>query len=124
MWIWVGLARKEDFQYITYYCPHCYTLNGARQVGDDGIETDRGLDGLSPRALQLTGMSPVEGGSTHRVVNSAGQSPAASISASGVPLSSPEDPIVEAFVSETEAEESVGDLKAGNIRQTESLQLS
>jgi len=69
-------------------------------------------------------MSPVEGGSTHRVVNSAGQSPAASISASGVPLSSPEDPIVEAIGSETEAEESVGDLKAGNIRQTESLQLS
>ncbi|CAK9882827.1 unnamed protein product, partial [Sphagnum jensenii] len=119
-----GLARKEDFQYITYYCPHCYTLNGARQVGDDGIETDRGLDGLSPIPLQLTGMSPVEGGSTHRVVNSAGQSPAASISASGVPLSSPEDPIVEAIGSETEAEESVGDLKAGNIRQTESLQLS
>lgn len=23
-----GLARKEDFPYITYYCPHCHALNG------------------------------------------------------------------------------------------------
>lgn len=22
-----GLARKEDFSYITYYCPHCGALN-------------------------------------------------------------------------------------------------
>ena len=22
-----GLARKEDFPYITYYCPHCRALN-------------------------------------------------------------------------------------------------
>lgn len=24
---WAGLARKEDFEYITYYCPHCNALN-------------------------------------------------------------------------------------------------
>ncbi|XP_077253229.1 uncharacterized protein At2g24330-like [Tasmannia lanceolata] len=24
-----GLARKEDFAYITYYCPHCHALNGS-----------------------------------------------------------------------------------------------
>lgn len=25
-----GLARKEDFPYITYYCPHCNALNGSK----------------------------------------------------------------------------------------------
>lgn len=29
-----GLARKEDFQYIAYYCPHCQSLNGSRQLGE------------------------------------------------------------------------------------------
>ncbi|KAJ6815653.1 uncharacterized protein M6B38_133560 [Iris pallida] len=31
-----GLARKEDFPYITYYCPHCRALNGSRQSDDHG----------------------------------------------------------------------------------------
>ncbi|XP_075641827.1 uncharacterized protein At2g24330 [Castanea sativa] len=26
-----GLARKEDFPYITYYCPHCHALNRPNQ---------------------------------------------------------------------------------------------
>ncbi|PKA65175.1 Uncharacterized protein AXF42_Ash013296 [Apostasia shenzhenica] len=26
-----GLARKEDFSYVTYYCPHCHALNGSQQ---------------------------------------------------------------------------------------------
>ncbi|KAG8636488.1 uncharacterized protein At2g24330 [Manihot esculenta] len=29
-----GLARKEDFPYITYYCPHCHTLNQPKQSED------------------------------------------------------------------------------------------
>lgn len=29
-----GLARKEDFPYITYYCPHCHALNRPRQLDD------------------------------------------------------------------------------------------
>lgn len=29
-----GLARKEDFPYITYYCPHCHALNRPKQVED------------------------------------------------------------------------------------------
>ena len=28
------MARKEDFPYITYYCPHCHALNGSHQSGD------------------------------------------------------------------------------------------
>ncbi|XVF35766.1 hypothetical protein REPUB_Repub18cG0174300 [Reevesia pubescens] len=27
-----GLARKEDFPYITYYCPHCHALNRQKQL--------------------------------------------------------------------------------------------
>lgn len=27
-----GLARKEDFPYITYYCPHCHALNKSQQL--------------------------------------------------------------------------------------------
>ncbi|EOY29122.1 Uncharacterized protein TCM_036765 isoform 2 [Theobroma cacao] len=27
----MGLARKEDFPYITYYCPHCHALNRPKQ---------------------------------------------------------------------------------------------
>lgn len=29
-----GLARKEDFPYITYYCPHCNALNRPKQADD------------------------------------------------------------------------------------------
>ncbi|KAK9093510.1 hypothetical protein Syun_028421 [Stephania yunnanensis] len=27
-----GLARKEDFPFITYYCPHCHALNRSQQL--------------------------------------------------------------------------------------------
>jgi hypothetical protein len=26
-----GLARKEDYPHITYYCPHCHALNTSKQ---------------------------------------------------------------------------------------------
>ncbi|GFP79928.1 uncharacterized protein at2g24330 [Phtheirospermum japonicum] len=29
-----GLARKEDFPYVTYYCPHCSALNRPKQSDD------------------------------------------------------------------------------------------
>ncbi|KAL2487652.1 hypothetical protein Fot_40944 [Forsythia ovata] len=29
-----GLARKEDFPYITYYCPHCNALNRPKHVDE------------------------------------------------------------------------------------------
>ncbi|XP_010251470.1 PREDICTED: uncharacterized protein At2g24330-like [Nelumbo nucifera] len=31
-----GLARKEDFAYITYYCPHCHALNRSGQLIEHG----------------------------------------------------------------------------------------
>ncbi|KAG6411191.1 hypothetical protein SASPL_129269 [Salvia splendens] len=30
----VGLARKEEFSYITYYCPHCNALNRQKEADD------------------------------------------------------------------------------------------
>lgn len=39
-----GLARKEDYQYITYFCPHCHSLNGSRQLGERG-EGSSSLEG-------------------------------------------------------------------------------
>lgn len=27
----VGLVKKEDFPFITYYCPHCHALNRSNQ---------------------------------------------------------------------------------------------
>ncbi|KAH7422514.1 hypothetical protein KP509_12G011200 [Ceratopteris richardii] len=30
-----GLARKEDFQYIAYYCRHCHCLNQSRQLEEN-----------------------------------------------------------------------------------------
>ncbi|MQM16142.1 hypothetical protein Taro_049100 [Colocasia esculenta] len=34
-----GLARKEDFPYITYFCPHCHALNVSRQAADSGFNS-------------------------------------------------------------------------------------
>ncbi|KAJ4958996.1 hypothetical protein NE237_026107 [Protea cynaroides] len=34
-----GLARKEDFPYITYYCPHCHALNRSRQLEEHAINS-------------------------------------------------------------------------------------
>ncbi|OIW03064.1 hypothetical protein TanjilG_19344 [Lupinus angustifolius] len=32
-----GLARKEDFTFISYYCPHCHALNKPKQFGEHSI---------------------------------------------------------------------------------------
>ncbi|PIN05925.1 putative membrane protein [Handroanthus impetiginosus] len=32
-----GLARKEDFPYVTYYCPHCHALNRQKQQHDERV---------------------------------------------------------------------------------------
>ncbi|KAK1278171.1 hypothetical protein QJS04_geneDACA007278 [Acorus gramineus] len=43
-----GLARKEDFPYITYYCPHCHALNGRRQTQDPDLGLN--IDSVSSTA--------------------------------------------------------------------------
>ncbi|XP_074575380.1 uncharacterized protein At2g24330-like [Curcuma longa] len=39
-----GLAKKEDFPYITYYCPHCHGLNGQRHQEEHEMSIDSGKD--------------------------------------------------------------------------------
>ncbi|KAK3229035.1 hypothetical protein Dsin_000916 [Dipteronia sinensis] len=45
-----GLARKEDFLYITYYCPHCHALNAPKQ----SEEHVAGPNSSSPTVKSLT----------------------------------------------------------------------
>lgn len=50
-----GLAKKEDYQYIQYYCPHCRTLNGTRPAGD-GLQLNDDVGEEQAKAV-----SPIEG---------------------------------------------------------------
>ena len=49
----VGLVKKEDFAFITYYCPHCRALNRSNQseeqVSGQGSPSDGGSIG-APRS--------------------------------------------------------------------------
>ncbi|XP_072963150.1 uncharacterized protein At2g24330-like [Typha angustifolia] len=40
-----GLAKKEDFPYITYYCPHCHVLNTSKPSGerDSGVSSGKAI---------------------------------------------------------------------------------
>ncbi|KAJ0966822.1 hypothetical protein J5N97_023739 [Dioscorea zingiberensis] len=42
-----GLARKEDFPYMTYYCPHCHALNVSR-LQQDGRESSSSSGRTTP----------------------------------------------------------------------------
>ncbi|EHA8589204.1 hypothetical protein COCNU_scaffold008549G000010 [Cocos nucifera] len=55
-----GLARKEDFAYITYYCPHCGALNGSRQPEEHEISSSSG---------KSTPTSPIDGSSGNYKAN-------------------------------------------------------
>ncbi|URD73680.1 putative integral membrane metal-binding protein (DUF2296) [Musa troglodytarum] len=39
-----GLAKKEDFSYITYYCPHCHGLNASRRSEEQETGLSSGKD--------------------------------------------------------------------------------
>ncbi|XP_062227109.1 uncharacterized protein At2g24330-like [Phragmites australis] len=45
-----GLARKEDFAFITYYCPHCNALNGSRQHEGHDMVSNSGKESPSSRS--------------------------------------------------------------------------
>lgn len=51
-----GLARKEDFQYIAYYCPHCQSLNGSRQLGESSADGSSSL-ATTPRASAVQALN-------------------------------------------------------------------
>ncbi|XP_010429409.1 PREDICTED: uncharacterized protein At2g24330-like [Camelina sativa] len=48
-----GLARKEDFQYITYYCPHCRALNKPKHSEEHSLKAPAdALPILSPKPVE------------------------------------------------------------------------
>lgn len=51
-----GLARKEDFQYVAYYCPHCHALNESQQLGESAADGSNSL-AATPRAAGLQGLN-------------------------------------------------------------------
>ena len=56
MYFLSGLARKEDFQYITYHCPHCHILNGSNQLGEADITSSLAM---TPRVSGVQSRIPL-----------------------------------------------------------------
>lgn len=52
-----GLSRKEDFAFITYYCPHCNALNGSRQHDDQELISNSGKESPSPHSDGSVGLN-------------------------------------------------------------------
>eukprot|EP00250_Pteridium_aquilinum_P034836 c8185_g1_i1 orf=443-1612(-) len=52
-----GLSKKEEFQFVTYYCPHCNFLNGPQQQ----TENEGGNNSLEP-IVKDGGLQSVESG--------------------------------------------------------------
>lgn len=48
-----GLAMKEDYPYITYYCPHCNALNRPKQV--EGHASDSNSPNMVTSAPDVSG---------------------------------------------------------------------
>ncbi|BBN01819.1 endoplasmic reticulum junction formation protein lunapark [Marchantia polymorpha subsp. ruderalis] len=91
-----GLAKKEDYQYITYYCPHCHALNKSNQleVASEGVNSPGGSE------------TPSQAGSIEEVFSSCGPSlgpslpePNSSSEASHLARSNPNKALNEEIVS-------------------------
>ncbi|KAI7747322.1 hypothetical protein M8C21_021718 [Ambrosia artemisiifolia] len=65
-----GLARKEEFPFITYYCPHCHALNQPRNLSPSSPDTST-LDATSPT---------IEGASPHLITQDSGSMKTSTIS--------------------------------------------
>jgi len=52
-----GLARKEDFAFVTYYCPHCNALNGSRQHDDHELVPDSGKESPDSQSGGIIGQA-------------------------------------------------------------------
>ncbi|XP_047945271.1 uncharacterized protein At2g24330-like [Salvia hispanica] len=84
-----GLARKEDYPFVTYYCPHCQALNQPRHSEHgSGLTTrttsgltTRTTSGLTTRSTSPTAASPVK--EEADVVPNAGGSVGGTVATSG-----------------------------------------
>lgn len=84
-----GLARREEFPYITYYCPHCHALNRPKQS-----EEERVSGSSTPKLGRVSGSStpnlgPVSGSSTPNLGSLRTDNASGSASDSGVTTNSP-----------------------------------
>ncbi|XP_047951767.1 uncharacterized protein At2g24330-like [Salvia hispanica] len=70
-----GLVRKEEFPYITYYCPHCNALNRPKQADDHLSGTSSPV--LTSKASVLSEAAPSEGGSVADKASQSSTPPAA-----------------------------------------------
>ncbi|KAG5537722.1 hypothetical protein RHGRI_024992 [Rhododendron griersonianum] len=48
-----GLARKEDFPHIVYYCPHCNALNRSKHLGASGSNSPSMSPEVAKSSTQL-----------------------------------------------------------------------
>lgn len=92
-----GLARKEDFPYITYYCPHCQALNRPKQ-SDERVSGSTTPNSGSVRGGESTNvLKPASGSASESVVTS-------NISTRAVPEKNEEETEVAADLAGQEAD--------------------
>ncbi|XP_015168256.1 LOW QUALITY PROTEIN: uncharacterized protein At2g24330-like [Solanum tuberosum] len=72
-----GLARKEDFPYITYYCPHCHALNRPKQLDDRVSGTSTPNLGSTTSLADVDSVKQVGGSTPDKIPASASGSPVA-----------------------------------------------
>ncbi|KAF3579395.1 hypothetical protein DY000_02034314 [Brassica cretica] len=52
-----GLCRKEDFEYTTYYCPHCRALNKPKHSGEQSLVPSANTVSLNPMESEVINSS-------------------------------------------------------------------
>ncbi|KAF3619494.1 putative auxin efflux carrier component 6-like [Capsicum annuum] len=72
-----GLARKEDFPFITYYCPHCHALNRPKQLDDRVSGTGTPNLGSATALADVHLVKQVGGSTPDKIPASASGSPVA-----------------------------------------------
>ncbi|PIN01227.1 hypothetical protein CDL12_26264 [Handroanthus impetiginosus] len=80
-----GLARKEDFPYVTYYCPHCNALNRSKQL-DDHVSGSNSPTMTTLATVEDAQVVASAGGSTVDKVHSPVGSTGDKVSASNSPV--------------------------------------
>jgi hypothetical protein len=54
-----GLARKEDYPHITYYCPHCNALNASKHSAGQYSGSSSALSTPAPPADGISATSSI-----------------------------------------------------------------
>ncbi|KAL6338469.1 hypothetical protein AAG906_020561 [Vitis piasezkii] len=84
-----GLAQKEDFPYVTYYCPHCHALNQSKQAEEHASRSN------SPRTGSADGISNAPGSVSDGTLTSSSPVRTASEIEEVVEKATPENPVKE-----------------------------